>query len=105
MARLSCPRAFVAPIAVSALALAGVLTASAAPRTIGPVALMFPPWRNAARAVAAAASVGAVIRLGGVPFVAIVAPSTPTARAAHRQSDAWLLLDPARVTGCFKLSR
>ncbi len=98
-------RAFLAPIALSLFSLAGVLATAAAPRAGGPVALVFPPWWNAARAVAAASAVGSVIRLGGVSFVAVVAPSTPSARAAYRQSGAWLLLDPIFATGCLQAPR
>jgi hypothetical protein len=80
------------------LPLGMALAAQTAPAATGPVAAMFPPWWDGARAFAAAGTAGPVIRLGAFPFVVIVAAAD---RARVHASGAWLLLDPALFGGCF----
>jgi len=56
---------------------------SAAPTDPSRVAAIFPPWWSQARSVAAAASAGDILGVGGAPFVVIVHgdPITLTRRA------------------------
>jgi hypothetical protein len=80
--------------------LTGALALSMRPPETGPVALIFPPWWGGARAVAAAARSGAVIRFGARSFIVVVLPDSRGPHGRLRQSGAWLVLDPAQVGGC-----
>ena len=91
---------YLPPVALGLLTLLGALAASARAPASGPVALVFPPWWSAAQTVMAASASGAVIRLGSLPFVAIVAPANAGERARLHHAGALLLLDPIMVTGC-----
>jgi hypothetical protein len=73
------------------------LASALAPLPSGPVAAVFPPWWDQKAAVASAAESGAVIRLGGLPFVVIV---LATDRARLHSYGAWFLLDPRNFGGC-----
>ena len=66
----------------------------------GPVTAVFPPWWDARRAVEAAASGGAVLRLGGTAFAVLVLPDGTPGLERLRQAGAWLLLDPGGFAGC-----
>ncbi|MDE2197388.1 MAG: hypothetical protein KGJ41_00085 [Rhodospirillales bacterium] len=78
-------------VAIALLPLGVALGAQYAPAATGPVAALFPPWWTARHAFAAAGAAGPVLRLGGLPFIVIVAPDD---RARLRASGAWLLVDP-----------
>jgi len=88
----------VALVAVSLLALAPALLPPSAPVGGGPQALavVYPPWWSAARAVGAAARSSQILRLGGLPCILVVrAASTERLRA----DGAWLFLNPI-LGGC-----
>jgi len=67
------------------------------PLTSGPVAAVFPPWWDAAKAMASAGATGAVIRLGAFPFIVIVLAAD---RTQLKLNGAWLLLNPLAFGGC-----
>ena len=74
------------------------------PATVGaPIAAVFPPWWEAGRAFAAAASAGgAIIRKGAWSNILVV--TSGEGDLPHRLHDAgaWLLVNPTALGGCFK---
>jgi hypothetical protein len=96
--------AWLLPGAVCTLSLAAALALSLQPPVSGPVALLFPPWWTAMQSVVSAASVGAVVRLGAVPFIVVVRPDRAGPRGRIARSRAWLVLDPRALGGCGLLS-
>jgi hypothetical protein len=64
------------------------------------VAAVFPPWWDGKRAVNAAAAGGAVLRLGMMNFVVVVAPNDQRDRERLWHAGAWLLLNPRGFLGC-----
>jgi hypothetical protein len=87
---LSMLLALLAPLGV---ALASML----APMPTGPVAAVFPPWWNAARAITSAGTAGTAVRFGAFGFVVVVFSAD---RAQLKSHGAWLLLDPVVTGGC-----
>jgi hypothetical protein len=84
------------PLLVTALAILTSLVAAvavgAAPSDPSRVAIVFPPWWTATRAVTAAASAGQILDLGGVPFVVIVHRDPATAARHARLAGALFIL-------------
>jgi hypothetical protein len=66
------------------------------------VAAVFPPWWSAGEALAAAATVGPVVREGIVPTLLVVRTPAATGAARLRAAGAFLVLDPQAIGGCFK---
>ncbi len=87
-------------LAVSGLAVGGLLAALTGGPASGPVAAMFPPWWDASRAVAAAAQGGLVLRLGLTAFVVVVVPDEAQGRDRLWRTGAWLLLAGNGLAGC-----
>jgi hypothetical protein len=87
-------------LAVPGIAAGGLLVALTGGAASGPVMAIFPPWWDARRAVEAAASGGAVLRLGGTGFAVLVATDGGQSRERLWRAGAWLLLDPGEFAGC-----
>ena len=83
------------PAGLLSLAVLAMLAIRTEPSPGGPVALIYPPWWPAERAVLAAASVGALLRLGAWPGVVVVRPMP-----GGGDGGAWLRLDPIRSGLC-----
>ena len=94
------PRPLFQGLAIAGLAVGGLFAAALGGTARGPVAVVFPPWWGAIRAVEAAAEGGSVLRLGPVDFVVFVAPDEARGRERLWRAGAWLLLDPHRLIGC-----
>ena len=76
----------------------------AAPAPDSAVAVVFAPWTRAELATQRVAAAGArIVRLGGLPFIVVAAPSAATGDFAQRLSEqgAWFTLDPLALAGCF----
>ncbi len=66
------------------------------------VAVAFPPWWNAQRAFAAAASAdAAIVRMTAVPSILVVRPDRNDGLARLRKAGAWLAMDPQAIAACF----
>jgi hypothetical protein len=63
-----------------------------------PLALVFPPWWSAARAMLAAAPAGAIVRFGAWPGIVIIQPEPDAEPPAA--TGAWAVLDPRQLGGC-----
>jgi hypothetical protein len=87
-------------LVIMGLAAGGLLMALMGGPVLGPVAVIFPPWWNAMRAVSAAAEGGAVLGLGGANFIVFVLPDETHGRERLWRAGAWLLLDPHGLAGC-----
>nr|WP_294503782.1 hypothetical protein [uncultured Rhodopila sp.] len=87
-------------LTVSGLAAGGLFAALSGGPAGGPVAAVFPPWWDAARAVRAAAEGGAIVRLGLAPFIVLVAPGDTGGRDRLWRAGAWLLLGKNGTAGC-----
>ena len=74
------------------------------PATVdAPVAAIFPPWWDAQRAFAAAASAGgAVVRKGAWSNILVVTAGDGDLPGRLRTAGAWLLVNPTALGGCFK---
>jgi hypothetical protein len=84
---------------VSWLGLAG-LTLRADPAD-DVVAVVFPPWWRAERALAAAASAGAaIVRVGGISSVVVVQPAARDGWARLRRAGAWVAVNPLVPGAC-----
>jgi hypothetical protein len=72
--------------------------------TVGaPVAAIFPPWWNAERSFAAAASTGgAIVRTGAWPNILVVTAADGELSPRLREAGAWLLVNPTALDSCFK---
>lgn len=83
-------------IAVVALAILASLFAAAAIEAPASdpsrVAAIFPPWWSGPRAIAAAASVGDIVGVGGAPFVVILHGDSETLARRVRAAGALLTL-------------
>jgi hypothetical protein len=90
--------AWLLPILLGLGSLAGSIALTAQPPAAGPVALIFPPWWNAARSALAASSAGAIIRFGAVPFIVVIMPNQGP--QGEPSTGAWLRLDPLHLGGC-----
>jgi hypothetical protein len=90
------------PLAFGILSVVAICGAAARPPARGAVAMLFPPWWTQARSYAAAAAVGPVVRLGGLPFVMIVSPMDDRHRAEMHVAGAWWLMNPIVFTGCLQ---
>jgi hypothetical protein len=65
------------------------------------VAVVFPPWWNAARVFAAAASAGAaIVRVGGISSVLVVQPAARDGLERLRDAGAWFVVNPQAVGAC-----
>jgi hypothetical protein len=66
-----------------------------------PVAAIFPPWWDATRSFAAAASAGAsIVRPGAWPAILVVtAPDAGLSRRLHA-AGAWFLVNPMALAAC-----
>jgi hypothetical protein len=87
-------------LAVVGLAVCGLLTALMGGPASGPVAAVFPPWWDAIHTLDAAAQGGAVLRLGLLNSVVLVAPSDERGRERLWRAGAWFLLNPLGLSGC-----
>lgn len=90
----------------TALLLASFLAIAALSLQVRPgseiVAVAFPPWWTAQRAMLAAASADAVIvRETAVPALLVVRPEADDGIARLRQAGAWLAIDPQAIAACF----
>ena len=103
------PAMGIGPILVTALAilvsLVAAVAVNAAPSDPSRVAIVFPPWWTATRAVTAAASVGQIIDVGGVPFVVTVHGDPATAARRARLAGALFILgaDPGSLCSSVSL--
>lgn len=64
------------------------------------VAGVFPPWWRSADIIAAAGQAGAIIRLGGLPFIIVVRSETGDAAARLAASGSLFTLNPLGFAGC-----
>jgi hypothetical protein len=65
------------------------------------VAVVFPPWWNAQKAIVAAASAGAaIVRITAVPSLLVVRPDGQDGLTRLREAGAWLAMDPQAVAAC-----
>jgi len=65
------------------------------------VAVAFPPWWSAERALLAAASAdAAIVRVTAVPSLLVVRPDQHDGLARLRKAGAWLAIDPQAVAAC-----
>jgi hypothetical protein len=95
-ARFGARAAWCLPVLLCLGSLAGSLALTIQPPVSGPVALIFPPWWNAGRAMLAAAGAGAIVRFGAAPFIVVIIPGP----GAPANTGAWLRLDPLHLGGC-----
>jgi hypothetical protein len=66
------------------------------------VAVIFPPWWNADRALSAVATAGAgIVRLGGIPSIIVVRPTGADGVKRLQDAGAWFAVDPKAVGACF----
>lgn len=68
------------------------------------VAGVFPPWWSAAQVMEAAGQAGAIIRLGGLPFIVVVRSEAGDAAARLAASGSLFTLDPLSLAGCLARS-
>jgi len=74
------------------------------PATAGaPIAAIFPPWWDADRTFAAAASAGsAIVRAGALGNIVVVAAEGDDLPRRLSEAGAWFLVNPIAVGGCLK---
>ena len=77
------------PAGLLSILVAAAALGSRAPVPGGPVALVYPPWWPARRAIEAAAGAGSFVRLGPWPGVIVVLPAP-----GADDGGAWFRLDP-----------
>jgi hypothetical protein len=66
------------------------------------VAVIFPPWWNADRALSAVATAGAaIVRPGGISSIIVVKPVGPDGVKRLQDAGAWFTVDPKAVGACF----
>jgi hypothetical protein len=66
------------------------------------VAVAFPPWWGAQRALLAAASANAaIVRMTAVPTLLVVRPDRDDGLHRLSEAGAWLTLDPRAIAACF----
>ncbi len=68
--------------------------------TADTIAAMFPPWWSAARAFEAAASTGAIVDVGRVPFLIVVRGDRSTLAARLKAAGALATLNADEFGGC-----
>lgn len=67
------------------------------------VAVAFPPWWRAERALMAAASANAsIVRMTAIPALLVVRPDRDGGLSRLHAAGAWLTMDPQAITACFK---
>ncbi|WP_456707896.1 hypothetical protein [Bradyrhizobium sp. USDA 4452] len=67
------------------------------------VAVAFPPWWRAERAVAAAASANAsIVRMTAIPALLVVRPDRDGGLSRLYAAGALLTMDPQAIAGCFR---
>lgn len=67
------------------------------------VAVAFPPWWGAERALLAAASANAsIVRMTAIPTLLVVRPDRNGGLSRLHAAGAWLSIDPQAVAACFK---
>ena len=65
------------------------------------VAVAFPPWWSAERALLAAASAdAAIVRMTAIPSLLVVRPDQHDGLARLRDAGVWLAIDPQAVAAC-----
>ena len=65
------------------------------------VAVAFPPWWSAERALLAAASAdAAIVRVTAVPSLLVVRPDQHDGLARLRKAGVWLAIDPQAIAAC-----
>jgi hypothetical protein len=65
------------------------------------IAVVFPPWWTADRALSAAAAAGAaVVRAGAVSSILVVQPATRDGVMRLREAGAWFAIDPKAIGAC-----
>ena len=65
------------------------------------VAVAFPPWWSAQRALLAAASAdAAIVRMTAVPSLLVVRPDGHDGLSRLRKAGVWLVIDPQTVAAC-----
>ena len=68
------------------------------------VAVVFPPWWSAQRALqAAAAANAAFVRTTAIPAVLVVRPDERAGLTRLRDAGAWIAIDPQAVAACLTL--
>jgi hypothetical protein len=68
----------------------------------GVVAVIFPPWWDADRSLAAITSArAAIVRAGGVSSIFVVQPAGADGLKRLYEAGAWLTVDPKAVGACF----
>jgi hypothetical protein len=87
-------------LTLGAGSLIAALAVTMEPPAAGPVAVLFPPWWDAARSMQAAATAGVIVRFGALPFVVVIMPDGSTPTGVLRAAGAWLILDPRGLGGC-----
>jgi hypothetical protein len=67
------------------------------------VAVAFPPWWKAERALSAAAAANAsIVRMTAIPTLLVVRPDRDDGLNRLYAAGAWLSIDPQAVSACFK---
>ncbi|WP_349626923.1 hypothetical protein [Bradyrhizobium sp. UFLA03-84] len=67
------------------------------------VAVAFPPWWRAERALLAAASANAsIVRMTAIPALLVVRPDRDGGLRRLYEAGALLTMDPQAIAGCFK---
>ena len=95
-------RAWCLPLAVLSLSWLAIAWASLAPpEGTAIVGVVFPPWWDGARAIAAAGRSGVeIIRSGALPAILIVRLAEPGAAMRLREAGALFELNPEAIGGC-----
>jgi hypothetical protein len=77
----------------------------AAQASNGPdVAVVFPPWWNAARVARTASAAGEIKGAGAFPNIVVIS-ARPGGRAMLHRAGAWMLLAPGLWSGCAGMSK
>jgi len=89
----------------TALLLASVVAMAALSLQVRPgaeiVAVAFPPWWNAERIFAAAATAdAAIVRTTALATILVVRPTDQDGLGRLRQAGAWLTIDPQAIAAC-----
>jgi len=67
------------------------------------VAVAFPPWWGAERALLAVASAdAAIVRMTAVPTLLVVRPERDGGLSRLHEAGAWLTIDPQAIAACFR---
>lgn len=83
--------------ALSLLVLPALSQAAPDPRVVAGV---YPPWWGGAEILKAAGEAGAIIRLGGLPFIVVVRSEAGDAAARLSASGSLFTLNPLGLAGC-----